>query len=81
MDQQAPRDSAVGHEPQGIRGRQHSVIPDRGFAGLTRARLRTPLIAVVEGWALGGESEMALARDLIVAAEDAAFGLPEATSA
>ncbi|WP_223839188.1 enoyl-CoA hydratase-related protein [Saccharopolyspora pogona] len=80
MDQQAPRDPAVGHEPQGIRGNT-PVIPGRGFAGLTRARLRTPLIAVVEGWALGGDTEMALACDLIVAAEDAAFGLPEATPA
>ncbi|MFI9779223.1 crotonase/enoyl-CoA hydratase family protein [Streptomyces sp. NPDC051956] len=55
------------------------VIPGRGFAGLTRARLHTPLIAAVEGWALGGGTEMALACDLIVAAEDATFGLTEVT--
>jgi enoyl-CoA hydratase len=53
------------------------VIPGRGFAGLTRLALRTPLIAAVEGWALGGGTEMALACDLIVASRDATFGLTE----
>jgi enoyl-CoA hydratase len=55
------------------------VVPGRGFAGLTRARIRTPLIAAVEGWAVGGGTEMALACDLIVAARDANFGLFEVT--
>jgi len=55
------------------------VLPGRGFGGLTRAVVRKPLIAAVEGWALGGGFELVLACDLIVAAEDAQFGCPEVT--
>jgi enoyl-CoA hydratase len=53
------------------------ILPGRGFGGLTQAVVRKPLIAAVEGWALGGGFEMVLVCDVIVAAEDAKFGLPE----
>jgi enoyl-CoA hydratase len=54
-------------------------VPGRGFAGFVQAPPRLPVVAAVEGWALGGGFEMVLACDLVVAAEDATFGLPEVT--
>lgn len=63
----------------GARLRGEMVVNDSGFAGFTRLERTKPVIAAVEGYALGGGLELVLACDLVVAADDASFGLPEAS--
>jgi enoyl-CoA hydratase len=50
---------------------------DRGFAGITQRASDKPLIAAIEGFAVAGGLEVALACDLIVAARGARLGIPE----
>jgi enoyl-CoA hydratase len=56
---------------------QRGQVAGRGFAGVTRHPPRKPLVAAIEGFALAGGLEIALACDIIVAARDAQLGLPE----
>ncbi|MET8872871.1 crotonase/enoyl-CoA hydratase family protein [Nocardia sp. NPDC004604] len=60
----------------GIHDPQH---PEYGFAGLVQHFVDKPLIAAVNGFALGGGTEIVLACDLAVMSADAHLGLPEVT--
>lgn len=53
--------------------------PEWGFAGLTRHYIDKPVVAAVNGFALGGGTEIVLACDLAVIDERASLGLPEVT--
>jgi enoyl-CoA hydratase len=50
---------------------------ERGFAGIVEKPPVKPIVAALEGYAIAGGFEIALACDMLVAAEDAKFGLPE----
>jgi enoyl-CoA hydratase len=52
-------------------------VADRGFAGIVQRSARKPLIAAVEGFAMAGGLEIALACDLVVASREARLGIPE----
>ncbi|TQF65580.1 crotonase/enoyl-CoA hydratase family protein [Rhodococcus spelaei] len=55
---------------------ENVVVPGKGL-GFTEAPPRKPIISAVEGYALAGGTELVLATDLVVAASDAKFGIPE----
>ncbi len=58
-------------------GGKRPWIDGRGFAGIVEQPPRKPLIAAIEGFAVAGGLEIALAADLIVASKDAKLGVPE----
>ena len=69
----------AGMDLKGFAAGENSTAGGRGFGGITERPPAKPAIAAVEGYALAGGFEIALACDLIVASEEATFGLPEVT--
>jgi crotonobetainyl-CoA hydratase len=70
----------AGADLKAISRRENLYHPDHGewgFAGYVHHFIDKPTIAAVNGTALGGGTEIALASDLVVADERATFGLPE----
>jgi enoyl-CoA hydratase len=67
----------AGMDLKGFLNGENSQAGGRGFGGITQKPPAKPVIAAVEGYALAGGFEIALACDLIVASEEATFGLPE----
>lgn len=67
----------AGMDLKAFVGGESPYVEGRGFAGITQRASRKPLIAAVEGFAVGGGFEIVLACDLVVASRTATFGLPE----
>jgi len=70
---------SAGMDLKGFLSGENPLAGGRGFAGVTARPPAKPAVAAVEGYALAGGFEIALACDLIVASEEAVFGLPEVT--
>jgi enoyl-CoA hydratase len=69
----------AGMDLKGFLAGENSLAGGRGFGGITQRPPAKPIVAAVEGYALAGGFEIALACDLIVASDQAMFGLPEVT--
>jgi len=68
---------SAGMDLKGFLSGDSPTSGDRGFGGVVERPPAKPIIAAVEGYALAGGFELTLACDLVVAGEDAKFGLPE----
>ena len=68
---------SAGMDLKGFLSGDAPVAAGRGFGGIAQQPPSKPLIAAVEGYALAGGFELVLSCDLVVASEEAKFGLPE----
>ncbi|MGH9038810.1 MAG: crotonase/enoyl-CoA hydratase family protein [Acidimicrobiia bacterium] len=68
---------SAGMDLKAFASGEFPVAGDRGFAGIVAHGARKPLIAAIEGFALAGGLEIALACDVIVASREARLGIPE----
>jgi enoyl-CoA hydratase len=68
---------SAGMDLKGFLSGDSPSFEDRGFGGIVERPPAKPIIAAVEGYALAGGFELTLACDLVVAGEEAKFGLPE----
>jgi len=66
-----------GMDLKAFRAGERPQVEGRGFAGIVERSAEKPLIAAIEGFAVAGGLEVALACDLIVAARGARLGIPE----
>jgi len=72
----------AGADLKGVGERSTTLRARESFGGLARileymSHMRTPIIAQVRGYALAGGCGLAAGCDVVVAADDAVFGLPE----
>lgn len=68
---------SAGMDLKGFLAGDSPLAAGRGFGGIVEKPPVKPVIAAVEGYALAGGFELVLACDLVVASEEAKFGLPE----
>jgi enoyl-CoA hydratase len=68
---------SAGMDLKGFLSGDAPIVAGRGFGGLVQQPPAKPIIAAVEGYALAGGFELVLACDLVVASDQAKFGLPE----
>jgi enoyl-CoA hydratase len=68
---------SAGMDLKGFLSGDSPAFGDRGFGGIVQKPPVKPVIAAVEGYALAGGFELVLSCDLVVASDEAKFGLPE----